>query len=69
MARHQQAGLQSDHLGTVEAIVDLGEVVDYHVRVGAWAVRTKTLAGPRPGGPGDPVAVRFDPDRCYIVAG
>ncbi|WP_374445732.1 ABC transporter ATP-binding protein [Stella sp.] len=58
-----------DHAGSVDAVVDLGEVIDYHVRLGGWTLRTRTIAGPRPGGPGDRVAVRLDPERCYVVAG
>ncbi|MCC7275203.1 MAG: ABC transporter ATP-binding protein [Alphaproteobacteria bacterium] len=56
-----------DHAGVVEAIVDLGEMVDFHVRIGRWVVRTRTLGGPRPGGQGEAVAVRIDPERCYVV--
>ncbi|MGE0716032.1 MAG: ABC transporter ATP-binding protein [Alphaproteobacteria bacterium] len=57
-----------DLAGVVEAIVDLGETVDWHVRVGDRVLRTRSLAGPRPAGAGEAVSVRLDPERCYVVA-
>ncbi|BBK33211.1 iron(III) transport system ATP-binding protein/putative spermidine/putrescine transport system ATP-binding protein [Stella humosa] len=62
------AATPDDLPGTIEAIVDLGEMVDFHVRIGTRAIRTRTLAGPRPGNQGDRVGVRLDPERCYVVA-
>ena len=55
--------------GVVEAAVDLGEFVDYQVRVSRWLLRTKSLASARAVRDGDAVTVRFDPERCFIVPG
>ena len=52
---------------TIENATDLGEIVDYEVRLGGSSVRTKTLSTGRPFVKGDQVTVTLDPERCIIL--
>jgi ABC-type Fe3+/spermidine/putrescine transport system ATPase subunit len=54
--------------GTIEEVTDFGEYIDYHVRVGEWTLRAKSLTSRRPWQPGDRVEVWLDPDGCVVVA-
>lgn len=58
----------SQHQGEVEAAVDIGELVEYDVRVGRWLVRTRALAVGQRFKAGDFVSVMLDPDRCLLLA-
>jgi len=54
--------------GSIETVADLGEFVDYHLTVGSWLLRTKTLStGEAPFTRGESVDVYLNPDRCIVV--
>jgi ABC-type Fe3+/spermidine/putrescine transport system ATPase subunit len=54
--------------GIVEVAVDVGEFIDYEVRMGRWLVRTKALSVGRRFSAGERVAVVLDAERCILLA-
>ena len=53
--------------GLVETAVDVGELIEYEVRVGRWVVRTRSLSTRARFGKGASVMVTLDPDRCLLI--
>jgi ABC-type Fe3+/spermidine/putrescine transport system ATPase subunit len=53
--------------GQVETAVDVGELMEYEVRVGRWLVRTRSLSTRTRFGKGTLVMVTLDPDRCLLI--
>jgi putative spermidine/putrescine transport system ATP-binding protein len=53
--------------GLVETAVDVGEFVEYEVRVGCWLIRTRSLSIRERFGKGEPVSVTLNADRCLII--
>jgi iron(III) transport system ATP-binding protein len=64
---HPSGPHQNSVMGTVESAVDLGEFMDYEVRLGRSTVRTKALSTGRPYSKGDRVRVALDPQRCILL--
>jgi ABC-type Fe3+/spermidine/putrescine transport system ATPase subunit len=60
---------KEDHVfeGTIEHAANLGEFIDYHVKIGQWLLRTKVLSRSHVFRKGEIVGVRLDPDGCFIV--
>jgi ABC-type Fe3+/spermidine/putrescine transport system ATPase subunit len=54
--------------GVVQEVTDFGEYIDYHVKLGPWDLRAKSLTARRPWKAGDRVAVWLDPEGCVVVA-
>jgi ABC-type Fe3+/spermidine/putrescine transport system ATPase subunit len=54
--------------GVVQGVTDFGEYIDYHVQMGPWSLRAKSLTSRKPWKEGDPVAVWLDPEGCVVVA-
>jgi putative spermidine/putrescine transport system ATP-binding protein len=53
--------------GQVETAVDVGELIEYEVRVGRWIVRTRSFSTRARFGKGASVLVSLDPDRCLLI--
>jgi ABC-type Fe3+/spermidine/putrescine transport system ATPase subunit len=53
--------------GRIDTVTDFGEFVDYHLHVGRWPLRTKSLSGDRPFVDGQAVDVWLSPERCVVV--
>ena len=53
--------------GSIETAVDVGELVDYEVRLGRWLVRTRSMSLTERYKQGDAVSVVLDPARCILL--
>ena len=52
---------------TIETAVDIGELIDYEVRLGRWVVRTRSLSVRERFAQGELVGAVLDPDRCLVL--
>jgi ABC-type Fe3+/spermidine/putrescine transport system ATPase subunit len=53
--------------GVIQEVADFGEYIDYHVQVGPWTLRARSLTSRRPWRQGDRVGVWLDAEGCVIV--
>jgi|SoiMethySBSTD1v2_1073268.scaffolds.fasta_scaffold12048_10 ABC-type Fe3+/spermidine/putrescine transport system ATPase subunit len=56
------------HAGKIETVADVGELVDYEVRVGRWLVRTRSLSVRERFKQDELVTALLDPARCLVLA-
>ena len=70
--RRARAGLDTagitSHAGRIETVADVGELIDYEVRLGSWLVRTRSLSVRERFQQGELVTAVLDPDRCLVLA-
>jgi ABC-type Fe3+/spermidine/putrescine transport system ATPase subunit len=69
--RRARAGLDTigttSHAGRIETVADVGDLIDYEVRLGSWLVRTRSLSVRERFEQGDLVTAVLDPDRCLVL--
>ncbi|NWG76265.1 MAG: TOBE domain-containing protein, partial [Rubrivivax sp.] len=58
-----------DHVfeGIIENAANLGEFMDYRVKIGQWSLRTKVVSRTSVFRKGEKVGVWLDPDGCFVI--
>jgi ABC-type Fe3+/spermidine/putrescine transport system ATPase subunit len=58
----------SGHTGSIETAADVGELIEYEVRLGRWLIRTRSLSVRERFERGELVTAVLDPARCLVLA-